>query len=161
MKLEKKIHAVNEVNRIGEIILNNVLPQLEKYIGQKIYLVNGNCSNKFVIDFPKVELKKFEGKEYSQLHRCYVRKSYRSIYLSISGCFQCNDTSCFYEELEIWLGDLEDDGQVLKSLRTEPYQFNQYNADTVRELLKEKQAVEKKLDEIKGKIRIFLDGYYS
>ena len=161
MRLEKKIHAVNEVNRVAKIILDNVLPQLEKYIGQKIYLVNGNCANKFVINFPKVELSKFEGKDYATLHRCYLRKSYRSIYLSVSGCFQRNETSCFYEDVEIWVGDLDDSGQVLKCLRTKPYQFDCYDAQTVRTQLKEKELVEKKLNGIKSKVRIFLDGHYD
>ena len=161
MKLEKKIHAVNEVNRIGKIILDNVLPQLEKYLGQKIFLVNGDKSSKFVINYPEVELNKFEGKEYAELHRCYIRKSYHNIYLSISGCFKCNETSCFYEEVEIWLGDLDESGQVLKSLRTEPYQFNNYDAQVIRSLLKEKETLEKKLNELKSSVRIFLDGYYD
>lgn len=161
MKLEKKIHAVNEVNRVAKIILDNVLPQLEKYVGQKIYLVNGDKSSKFVIKFPEVEFKKFEGKDYATLHGCNIRKSYRSIYLSISGCFQRIETGCFYEKLEIWLGDLDDSGQVLKSLRTEPYEFDSYDVQTVRNLLNEKELAEKKLNEIKSKVRIFLDGHYD
>ena len=161
MKLEKKIHAVNEVNRVAKIILDNVLSQLEKYVGQKIFLVNDNKSSKFIINFPNVELSKFEGKNYATLHRCYIRKSYRSIYLSVSGCFQRNETGCFYEDLEIWLGDLDDSGQVLKGLRTEPYQFDSYDVQTVRNLLNEKELAEKKLNEIKSKVRIFLDGHYD
>ncbi len=161
MKLEKKIHAVNEVNRITKIILDNVLAQLEKYIGQKIFLVNGDKASKFIINYPTVELSKFEGKDYAQLHRCYVRKSYKSIYLSISGCFQRNETGCFYEEQEIWLGDLDDSGQILKSLRTEPFELKDYNANEVRRLLKEKEAIEKQLDEVKSKVRIFLDAHYD
>jgi len=161
MKLERKIHALNEVNRTAKIVLDNVLPQLEKYLGQKIYLAGGGQASKFTITFPEVELNKFEGKDYAQVHRCYLEKSWHSIYLSFSGCFKNDDVTCFYEDVKIWLGDLDNTGQVLTKVRTEAYEFENYEIVTVRSQIKKKAELENQLSNLKSQLRSFSDGYYE
>ena len=62
---------------------------------------------------------------------------------------------------DIWIGNLDDSGQVLTEIRTEPYEFKQYDAQNVRTLLKEKETLENQLREIKSKLRDFNDGYFD
>ena len=161
MKLERKIHAINEVNRAAKIVLDNVLPQLEKYLDQKIYLASGGKASKFNISFPAVELSKFEGKDYALVHRCYIEKSYRSIYLSFAGCFKQDEVGCFYEDVKIWLGDLDATGQVLTKVAAAGFEFEPYEIETVRSQMKQKAELEHQISALKSKLRSFSDGYFG
>jgi len=161
MKLEKKIHGVNEVNRLAKIMLDSIIPQLQMFVGQKIYLANGDTAKKFIIQYPEVEVKKFEGKEYALLHNTYLHKSYKSVYFKLSCSFKNTDTTCFYEDINIWVGDLDDSGQVLTNVRTEDFPFKNYNVEDVRALFVRKEQVEKELSEIKSKLNDFVDFYYK
>jgi len=161
MKLEKKVHAVNEVNRLAKLALEFVLPELQKYVGQKIYLVNGDKASKFNIEFPELQPNKFEGKEYALLHNTYLHKSYKSVYFKLSCSFKNTDATCFYEDINIWVGDLDDSGQVLTNVRTEEFPFKNYNVEEIKVLLKRKEQVEKELSEVKSKLRDFVDFHYQ
>jgi hypothetical protein len=156
MELEKKIHAVNEINRITELNLNHVLPQLTNFINQKIYLVNGATASKFNITFIRETPAGYNG-EYALLQNCYLNKSYRSVYLKVSGCFKNNEHSCFYEDTSVWVADLDDSGQVLTKVREEPYEFKTYDVDEIRTLLKRKDEIGNELAAIRSKLNAFVD----
>lgn len=51
MKIEQYIHSYNEANRVARNEVNNVLTQLTKHIGKKIFLTNGQYAKSFIIDF--------------------------------------------------------------------------------------------------------------
>lgn len=145
-----------QLMKLAELNLNNVLPQFQNFVGQKIYLANGDKSSKFNITMLNEQPNKFEN-EYASLQNCYIRKSYHSIYLQISCCFKNTDSTCFYEELSIWVGDLNDGGQVLTQIRTEPYPFKTYDIKEIQTLLKRKEELEKELSSVNSKLNMFKD----
>jgi len=159
MKLEKKIHAVNEVQRLSVLNFNHILPILKEFVGQKILLASGDKSAKFkkALSFLDEQPKKF-GEDYARLHRCMLDVGRYSIWLKISCSFKDNDTSCFYEEQEIYMGKMENG--ILTEIETGIPEFETYKIQDVKALMSLKKEYKDKLDAVKSKLRKF-DGYYS
>jgi len=162
MKLEKKVHAVNETNRIIKLNFDHIMPQLQAFIGEKIILASGSKSAKFkdAIKYVEAQPKKF-GEDYASLQRVYLDFSYKSIWLKVSCCFKDNEYSCFYQEDSIFIGELAQDGMHLESLRTASCELVQYEANEVRKELERKKELEAEISRIKTKMFHFTDGFFS
>lgn len=156
MKLEKKVHAVNEVQRLLKMNYDHIMPQLEKFIGQKIKLQTGGKAAKFKIDFSDEKPRGFEG-EYATIHNRYISFPSGTIWLEISLCFKNTDVCCFYESDIIYIGDL--DKFHLKSVRTEAYEPVFYDLSQVQADLKRKQEVEEELHKLSYKVSKFAHLY--
>ena len=84
--LAKHVHAINEVQAIAKANIEHILPQLEKYIGKKIYLANGATAKSYTIEFKRIEPKKYKD-EYAILQNLYIKNSGSSLWLNISCSF--------------------------------------------------------------------------
>jgi hypothetical protein len=160
MKLETKVQAVNEVNRQAKIVLDGIIPQLQMFIGQKIFLANGNTAKKFVIQYPEVKSTKIGDVECAILYGCYLYKSYHSICLNLTCRLKMVDTACTYEKFDVYVGNLDDSGQILTTVKTEGFLFKNYSVDEIRALFVRKEQVENELRELKSKLRDF-EGFYD
>lgn len=159
MKLEKKVHAVNEVQRLFLLNFNHVLPQLKQFVGQQIILKSGSKSAKFknAISFLNEEPKGF-GTDYAKLHLTYLDISNYSVWLKISCSFKNNDTSCFYEDISMYIGEMQNG--ILTSIVEQAPELQKYDAEGIRTMLGLKKQVESQLSDLKSKLHKF-DGFYS
>lgn len=160
MLLEKKVHAINEVQRLAVLNFNHILPLLKEFEGQKIILASGNKSAKFknAIEFLKDEPKKF-GEDYAKLHWCMFDISSYSVWIKVSCSFKDSEHSCFYEEQSIYVGKMEN-GVLTEVVDNKAPEFDIYKVGEVKALMIEKKRIEDELSAIKSKLRKF-DGYYS
>lgn len=159
MKLEKKVHAVNEVNRIFSLNFNHILPQLKTFVGQQIILKSGNKSAKFknAISYLDEQPKGF-GTDYARLHWCMLDINNYSVWLKISCSFKNDDVSCFYEETSMYIGEMQNG--ILISVVDEAPELQTYNVQGIRTMLELKKGLESQLSDLKSKLYKF-DGFYS
>jgi len=152
MENSKKIHALNEVQRLINLQVNHILPQLNKYKGQKIFLADGSKSAKFKINFLEIEPEKYNN-EYANVHWVSIKNSGSCLWLELSLCFKNDDCTCFYEKESIYIGTLESYNfkttGILKDVIAEAPEMIQYNLQEQLDLLKEKNIIEERLREIK------------
>jgi hypothetical protein len=156
MKLEKKIHAVNEVQRLMKLNFDHIMPQLQAFIGEKIQLKTGGKSAKFKIDFLDEKPKSFEG-GYAQLHYCHIDISYSNIWLKISCSFKNTEVTCFYESDSIYLGDLSADKLHLKELSSQSYEPIIYEVEAVKKDIERAKQLEDELNSLNYSISKFKD----
>ncbi|MEA3295795.1 MAG: hypothetical protein U9Q27_01465 [Patescibacteria group bacterium] len=154
MKLEKKVHAVNEVQRIAKLNYKHVLPILESFIGKQIVLKSGDKSAalKKTISFLDEQPKGF-GNDYARLHCAYLNIVNNSIWLNISCSFKDTETNCFYEEANIFIGTIEDG--ILTKINYNYPMDKYYDLEEIRSLLNRKKELKKELDKIKSKTHKF------
>ncbi len=159
MKLEKKVHAVNEVQRVFLLNFNHVLPQLKQFVGQQIILKSGSKSAKFqkAISYLTEQPKGF-GTEYAKLHWCMLDINSHSVWLKLSCSFKNNDTSCFYEDISMYIGEMKNG--ILTSVVEQAPELQTYNVEGIRTMLNLKKQVESQLSDLKSKLYKF-DGFYS
>lgn len=159
MLLEKKVHAINEVNRIAILNFNHVYSILEQFVEQKILLASGSKSAKFktALDFLNEQPKGF-GKDYARLHRVMLDISTYSVWVNVSCSFKDTDSSCFYQDKSIHIGIMKNG--ILESIEGDKLKFKPYNVQEVRTLLNEKKRLNDELSTIKSKLHEF-DGYYN
>lgn len=156
MKLEKKVHAVNEVQRLLKMNYDHIMPQLEKFVGKKIRLQTSRKAAQFKIDFLDEKPRGFEG-EYATINNMDIYFTYTTIWLKIKIRFKDTGVSCFYESNSICIGEM--DGFNLKSVRTEEYEPLFYDVSQVQADLKRKEEVEKALMDVSFKVRNFTHLY--
>ena len=160
MKLAKKVHAINEVQRLAVLNFNHILPQLNEFVGQKIILASGNKSAKFknAINFLTDAPKGF-GDDYARLHWCMLDISSYSVWMKVSCSFKDSEHSCFYEKEDIYIGKMKNG--ILESVEpNNAPEFDVLKIQDVRALMIEKKEVEEKLSGLKSKLFKF-DGFYS
>lgn len=163
MKLDKKVHAENEVQRLLEYYYDKVMDLLPQFVGQKIILASGGRTKKFndalkgVIDVKNEQPKGYNG-EYAQLHYLNLTHPYNGIFLKISCCFKNTENTCFYVKDQVYIGEL--DNQYLKKLRPDRPTFSKYDTNEVKQLKGKMENLERELYDIKGKINRF-KGYYD
>lgn len=154
MNNAKKLHAINEVQRLLRLNALYVLPQVEKYIGKKIYTQTGWSKN-FKIDFLKEEPAKFNN-EYANVHYIAFEILGSSIYLRLSLCFKCDDHSCFYEKDSVFIGELQrvnfGNNGVLASVDFKTLDFVPLVLEEQEAYIKEYKALEERLRALKYKI---------
>jgi hypothetical protein len=166
MELERKVHAINETTRLLEKNYNYLLPQLNEFIGKKIYLQTGGKSAKFKkeIQFLDEQPEQF-GSDYAQLHFLNLKIIGRFLFLEISCCFKKTDSTCFYESDNVYIGELEQNGTVLKSVGFDKSEtkkvFRQYDVKNVRNKLKRIENLRKELRTLKSEYKQFMDNYYD
>lgn len=160
MLLDKKVHAINEVQRLLVLNFNHILPQLKEFEGQKILLTSGDKSAKLkkALSFLDEQPKQF-GTDYARLHWCMLDINTYSVWMEVSCSFKDNEHSCFYEEQSIYIGKMEN-GILIEVVSDKVIEFNTYNVQDVKTLMNEKKQVEDQLSNLKSKLHKF-DGYYS
>lgn len=159
MLLEKKVHAINEVQRLAILNFEHIVPILKTFIGQKILLASGDKSAKLkkALSFLDEQPKQF-GTDYARLHWCMLDINTYSVWMKVSCSFKDTDSSCFYEDVSIYIGKMENG--ILTEVETEAPKFETYNVQDVKTLMNEKKQVEDQLSNLKSKLHKF-DGYYS
>lgn len=157
MRLERKIHTTNEINRIGFEVTNQVLPQLRQLVGVKIFLRDGSKSKKFIIDTPTIEPNSFNG-EWAKNHGMYFQRMGKSLYLTIRLSFSDGGGGSIYEEKTNYLGLLDDDGQILVEVIEDVMDNPKaYSFDEVKNLLSKKEELEKSMRDLKSQLGVFAD----
>jgi hypothetical protein len=166
MKLEQKVHAINEITRLLEKNYNYLVLQLNEFVGKKIFLQSGNKSTKFKkeIQFLDEQPKQF-GSDYAQLHYLNLKPIGRFLFLEISCCFKNDNSTCFYESDSVYIGELEQNGTVLKSVGFDENEtkkvFRQYDVKDVRNNLKRIENLRKELRTLKSEYKQFMDNYFD
>jgi hypothetical protein len=157
-RLERKVLGENMILCHTLIQLENVLPQLEKYKGQKIRTLAG-WSAKF-----KIELKEFKFYQpFNMSYRCYVSISGSSLWLNNDITIKQQEYAgggcCVeYHKKSIFLGDLDKSGQILETVKgwqASGYSFELFEVSEVSKLLDKKTELEKQLSDLKRKLNVF------
>jgi len=165
MKLEQKVHAINETNKLLEKNYNYLVLQLNEFVGKKIYTKTGDKTAKFKkeIQFLNEQPKQY-GSDYAQLHYLNLNVVGKFLFLEISCCFKNDNSTCFYESDNVYIGELKDDCTVLKSVSFDNNEnkniFKQYNVNEVRNILKRIEKIEKELRELKHEFKPFLNEFF-
>lgn len=161
MELSRKLHAINELNRIAAENIQNILEQLKQYEGKKIQLADGGKSKTFVINLPEISLNQYNSESYAKLQNNHIHVTAYSVYWHISGCFKHNDHSCFYENKDIYVGEISK--QVLTKVLTvdEIGTFEQHSLDQQIELFKRREQLKNDLDLVNRKIVVKDSGYFE
>jgi hypothetical protein len=154
MENAKKIHAINEVQRLLRLNALFILPQVEKYIGKKIYTQTGWSKN-FKIDYLKEEPAKYNN-EYANVHYINLEILGSSIYLRLSLCFKCDDHTCFYEKNSIFIGEFQRENfghnGILNFVDFKTLDFVPLILEEQEAYVKEYKALEERLRVLKHKI---------
>lgn len=154
VSLKLEVHAVNELNRIAKAETENVLGQLRTYLNKAIKIQTG-FSKKFKINYLKLEPVGYEGR-YASNHNCYISGDYSSLWLHITICLGVSDGLCNYWKKEIWVGDCDDYGILIRVATEEDKsgQFPVVDFDTVEKQILDYQAAEKICDDIRSQLPI-------
>ena len=155
---ELDVFGKNELNRLALVEINNILPQLEKYIGSKINTLNG-FSKKFNIEHLDLKPNPYNN-GFAMLHRCYLTLSYHTLKLEFSICFnggKYEDHSyyCRYFDKTYYLGESKDN-MVLDSIYPieNIIKSETINLDEQKKLIERYKELEKELSDLKYKIKI-------
>ena len=150
MNLKLEVHAVNQLNTIVNAEINNVLPQLQKYIGKVIKIQTG-FSKKFTIDFLKLKPEGFEGK-WADNQLCYLSCDYSSMYLHVSICLSVDDNSCQYWKKEVYLGQCDKSGVLTEIVEKRTYPI--VDVEAVKTEIDKYMEAQKICDMIKSQLPI-------
>lgn len=156
MRLERKIHTTNEINRVGYEVSNKVIPQLRELVGVKIFLKDGSKSKKFIIDTPNIEPNSFNG-EWVRNHGMFFQRIGSSLYLTIRISFSDGGGGSIYEDKNTYLGQLDDDRQVLVDVMETMDEPKVYCFDEVKELIGKKDELDLALRGVKKSLGVFSD----
>lgn len=144
--LKLEIHTKNESNRIILLIIGNLLPQLAPFLGKKITTLSG-FSKKFVMDFLKPELRKFENVGHAKIVGCRLDVNYNCLYLNLRLCFsggsydvQPVTAYTKYTEQRILLGNVINN-ETLKDLTNFDDLVRVYGAANDLDMAKELAAI--------------------
>lgn len=108
-KLELQAYGKNELRRIARIEIENVLPQLQKYIGKQINTQSG-MSKKFVITKLDPKPQPMPG-GFASLHVNSISTSYNSLVLKMSIClsggkYEDKTYYCQYFDQTFYIGEM-------------------------------------------------------
>ena len=98
-KLSTNIEGVNLINKLTIDELNHLIPQLKKYIGQKIMTLQGK-SKKFVYTHHIPTSVKY--------FRCYLDISNYSIWLKCDTTLQTGEFSVTYYDTNVYIGKMKE-----------------------------------------------------
>lgn len=112
MNYRKQLHAINELNRVTNLILEDYFPRLEKFVGSKI-LIESGLSSKFDKSlFENVEIIGYTNenneKEYATIAYTNITTNGCDLYFTLRMSFKDNEYSCFYKETLITIGSITD-----------------------------------------------------
>ena len=152
---EYQVEAQNSINKLANELAPKIQEAIKSFVGEKITKVDGCLTKKFasVVDgvIGEYQRSKLDGYSngYASVHYLHVRKEYSTLTMRLSGCFQLDDTSCFYADKDVYLGQIKLDGcnetNVLKDL------FELTPAPTYD--YQEQLALRKEIDEAEAKVR--------
>lgn len=159
-RLERKVLGENMILCHTLIQLEHVLPQLEKYKGQKIRTLSG-WSAKF-----NIELKEFEFYQpFNMSYRGYLKIVGTSLWLENDITIKQQEYAgggcgVEYHKKSIFLGDLDKSGQILETVKgwqASGYSFELFNVSEVSKLLNKKSELKKQLSDLNSKLNVFSD----
>ena len=120
--LELEVHATNELRRLAINEIANVLPQLQKYIGKKIFTLKGKAKS-FEINLLNEVPKAFDNGHASN-HMNYITHEYGKLVLRFKLCFNggsydVSPSTAYtkYIDHTIELGVIQN-GEILTELHT-------------------------------------------
>lgn len=158
-KLNQYIHCHNELNRIAKIEIENVLKQLPKYVGKKIFLRNGGKATAFSIEFMRTEPAplKVNGVGHASIQNMYLEESYNKLRLVIDLSFSWKETptaQCSISHYHGWkyeLGNMStSDGTLIELFDLEKVIQDHGLNNVLNE--QEEQARINKYDEVLAKL---------
>ncbi len=164
-KIRLQVHAQNDFFRIVKAELENVLPQLQQYIGKKIFTLEGT-SKKFVVNFVKPEPVPMVGCA-ARSAGCYFKSQHNKLILSIKVFYNHYDGT-HYEEREITVGHLQNTDTLIDTISLgaiiSDYGFDRVlNADleieNVNEYIRINRETELKLRTLRKQIGVDYDIY--
>lgn len=106
------IVGTNKLNEKIKAELTYLFPQLQPFIGKKIFLANGDKSSKFSVMALRFENATKEN-NYLRKHRCYLNEKYQQLRLDFSIHISENNEGVYFDR-EIEIGKIENG--VLQSL---------------------------------------------
>ena len=160
--MELEIHGRNELKRLLLVELNNIYPQLEKFVGHRISTQTGK-SAKFNISFLRTKPNSFTDCDYSQNHVTYLKDSGSSLWLYLKIClnggkYENKTYYCDYFDEEIYIGKVEN--HILTSLDSLNDIINRsdlnmvINIDEEKEKIKKYKTLKTELESLKRSIKI-------
>ncbi len=164
-KIQLEVHAQNDFFRIIKAELENVLPQLDQYIGKKI-ITNDGLSKRFVVNFLRTKPVGLPGCG-ATFNGCYLTSKYGELRMIIRVCYNHADGS-HYVDREIGLGALQNGDTLLNVTKMHEiisdYGFDKVlNADleieNVKEYIRINEEMETKLRELRNQIGVSYDLY--
>lgn len=154
MRIERKVHAINEVERIAAIAHKSVVDKLATHKDKKIFKNNGTLRAAYQFEIESQDPTPYNGPgafdtEYASKHSTYMRPMGDSLYLYISMAFKDDEHTCFYQKKTLWVCDMKDNR--ITNLAT-PYKASTYDAKEQEELLKRRDELEHGLRTINSMI---------
>jgi hypothetical protein len=140
-KLSKNVEGQNLINALTIKELEFLIPQLNKYLGQKIMTLNGK-SKKFVYSHHTPEDKTF--------FRVHLDISKHSIWLKCDTCLQTSEFSVTYYKNCIYIGTMKD--ECLNTIESVEHIINTYNLSTLIDANKIQEKINK-YKEIKNQLQ--------
>jgi len=115
-ELTREIAIKNELLRISKLEIENILPQLQKYLGQKVCTQTGK-SKKFIINFLNPQPVPLSPGHHATNHHSYLDMD-SSVWLKVKLCFNggsYDDRSyyCVYAEESYYIGQLKNGFDLL------------------------------------------------
>lgn len=164
-KIKLEVHGKNEFARIVIAELNNIMPQLQKFIGKKIFTLQG-VAKIFVVNLVKIAPLAYQDGS-AQNQGCYFVSEYGTLRLKCRAYFNTFGIT-EYVERTIELGDLSEDN-VLLTLNSVENILSDYGFDVVlneaeqiekvQEYIRVKAENDEKLNALSGGIKVSYDLY--
>lgn len=111
--VDLQVHALNEVNRVLSAEVYNLFPQLEKYIGKKLFTADGSLTKKTPITLLKTVPNALPG-GYAMLNYIHISGTDTGLWLKVSVCLnggsydiKPNTAYCNYTDRDICIGNME------------------------------------------------------
>jgi hypothetical protein len=154
MKTEKKIHAMLQVRRVAAEIIEDLIPKLKELKGKKAFKVDGTFTEKAKVKPVAPEVKGYNN-EPARLHIAYIHTTNYSLWLKVSASFKDTENTCFYEEVDVYIGEKNKEGVLLNSIESVPEWIRETTTpEEQAELMAQYKEAKAKLKSLEDKIWI-------
>lgn len=161
-QLERKVLGQNLINVLTMQNLQKVLPQLEQYIDQKIYLAKGDKAKKFVVGLLEVDYDPKTG----AMFRSYLHSHYGNIYLKQDVCladkeYEGGGYGVTYYKQEVCVGAVDTNGVLKSVISLENCVGNNnlnkhYKVDVVKQVIAEIEALKEQINLLTREVSLFI-----
>lgn len=166
------VHGNNQLKIAAYNELQNILPQIEKFVGKRIETQTGK-SAKFQINFLGKDLNKIspiKENDFATAHNYYLSVEYGQLYLEMKICLHGGSYDdkthyCQYFNQNYWIGRVDKTSGVLLELDSLEKVVSDYGLDTFINLEEEEKKINeyrelaKQLRELKYSIKIPFNEY--
>lgn len=154
-----QIHGNNEAKRIAFEQAAIVIPQLQDFVGKKIFLANGGKAKSFTVKPDQdIKVKPFQSFK-GRLHWCRVDELHGDLYLLVKIYIHDSEHGVRYFEYNISVGNIENG--VLQKVHTEHLRdgFTPVNGDDELVKIKAYLQAQRIADKLKDQIRVREETY--